>query len=88
MRPLVLCDEDPPDDPVILVRRGLLSPDSVHRTVEHCRREYGFLGMTPLASTGAPRHQDDRADHIGACGAARTIPDESALDYKHSFRDA
>ena len=44
--------------------------------------------LDPAASTGAPRHQDDPTNHIGAYGAARTIPNESALDNRHSFRDA
>ena len=52
MRPLVLRDEDPPDDAVILVRGGVLSPDSVHRTVERCRREYGFLGLSVYGAIG------------------------------------
>jgi hypothetical protein len=52
VRPLVLRDEDPPDDAVTLVRGGLLSADSVHRTVERCRREYGFLGVSVYGAIG------------------------------------
>ena len=52
MRPIVLRDEDPPDDAAVVVRGGLLSPESVQRTVERCRREYGFLGLSVYGAIG------------------------------------
>lgn len=52
MKPIVLRDEDPPDDAAVVVRGGLLSPESVQRTVERCRREYGFLGLSVYGAIG------------------------------------
>jgi hypothetical protein len=46
VRPILLRDEDPPADAVIVVRGGVLSADSVRRTVERCRRQFGFLGVS------------------------------------------
>jgi hypothetical protein len=52
MRPILLRDEQPPDDVVVVVRGGLLTPDSVRMTVQRCRREYGFLGLSVYAAVG------------------------------------
>jgi len=52
VRPVVLRDEVPPDDAAVVVRGGLLSPESVQRTVERCRREYGFLGLSVFGAVG------------------------------------
>ncbi len=46
MRPIVLRDESPPDDATIVVRGGLLAADSVQMSLERCRRQYGFLGLS------------------------------------------
>ena len=52
MRPVLLRDEDPPGDAEVVVRGGLLTPESVQRTAERCRREYGFLGLSVYAAIG------------------------------------
>jgi hypothetical protein len=52
VRPVVLRDETPPDDVAIVVRGGLLTPDSVLRTTDRCRREYGFLGLSVYGAIG------------------------------------
>jgi hypothetical protein len=52
MRPVVLRDEEPPDDATIVVRRGLLLAESIRRTAERCRREYGFLGLSVYGAVG------------------------------------
>jgi hypothetical protein len=46
VRPIVLRDESPPDDATIVVRGGLLAADSVQMSLERCRRQYGFLGLS------------------------------------------
>lgn len=46
MRPIVLRDESPPDDATVVVRGGLLAAESVQMSLERCRRQYGFLGLS------------------------------------------
>jgi hypothetical protein len=52
VRPVVFREEEPPGDAAIVVRGGLLTPDSVQRTAERCRREYGFLGVSVYGAIG------------------------------------
>ncbi len=52
MRPVVLRDEEPPDDSTIVVRGGLLSPDSVRRAAAKCREEHGFFGVSVYCAIG------------------------------------
>ena len=46
MRSIRLRDEVPPDDATIVVRGGLLTATSVEMSLERCRRQYGFLGLS------------------------------------------
>ena len=92
MRPVVLRDEVPPDDAAVVVRGGLLSPESVQRTVERCRREYGFLGLSVYGAIGITvaelvatvpqvgpiRYRQVRLSTLpGACGRIRDVADQS-----------
>ena len=52
MRAVVLRDEEPPNDATIVVRGGLLLAESIRRTAERCRREYGFLGLSVYGAVG------------------------------------
>lgn len=52
MRPIVLRDESPADDAVVVVRGGLLTTDSLQRSLERCRRQYGYLGLSVYGAVG------------------------------------
>lgn len=50
MRPIVLRDEDPPDDDVVVVRAGEMKRDVVLRSALRSLREAGYLGVSVFAA--------------------------------------
>lgn len=50
MSPLVLRHEDPPGDIVVIVRGGVMAPESVVRTARTSFSRHGFFGMSVFAA--------------------------------------
>jgi hypothetical protein len=96
VRPILLRDEEPPADAVIVVRGGLLTADSVRRTVERCRRQFGFLGVSVYGAVemrlpklisavpqiGPDRYRQLRLSTFGAVRAAG-FPVWPTLSFPH-----
>jgi hypothetical protein len=48
--PLVVRHEDPPADAVVIIRGGLLAPDSIVRTATTSFERHGFYGVSVFAA--------------------------------------
>ncbi|MHB1987002.1 MAG: hypothetical protein ACYCSF_03310 [Acidimicrobiales bacterium] len=52
MEPLILRDEEPPDDAVVVVRGGVMASDSVRRSAQASMQLYGFFGLSVFSAAG------------------------------------
>lgn len=52
MRPVVLRDDEPPDDAVVVIRGGEMVSESVRRSAERNHQEFGFFGISVYLAEG------------------------------------
>lgn len=52
MDSVILRDESPPDDAIVIIRGGLMAFESVRRSAEVSMELYGFYGMSVFAAEG------------------------------------
>lgn len=45
-------EEPPPDDSVVVIRAGVMSPSSIEEAASRCLEEYGVLGISVEAAIG------------------------------------
>ena len=52
MRPVVLRDDEPPDDAVVVIRGGEMVSEFVRRSAERNHQEFGFFGVSVYLAEG------------------------------------